>query len=58
MITNKAISETRFSRIKNRYRAELESRSVEAIIERARELKKEIIDSGEEHILGGFWDGI
>jgi hypothetical protein len=31
---------------------------VEAIIERARELKKEIVDSGEEHILGGFWDGI
>ncbi|KAH8145503.1 uncharacterized protein LAJ45_10473 [Morchella importuna] len=52
------VIETRFSRIKNRYRAELESRSVEAIIERARELKKEIIDSGEEHILGGFWDGI
>ncbi|KAI5841364.1 hypothetical protein DFP73DRAFT_555484 [Morchella snyderi] len=50
--------EIRFSRIKDRYHAELENRSVESIIERARELKKEIVDLGEEYILGGFWDGI
>lgn len=38
--------------------APLRDRSVEAIREKAVEIKREFVESGCEEILGNFWDGI
>lgn len=50
----------RFYQIKNSYDygEQLRNRSVEAITEKAREIKRDFIDSGKADVLGHFWAGV